>query len=314
MPHIIINWGAKEEVAQLTAVALLVLLSLATFLCVIISCFCGRENEYTGIKDIDPDALGSAVVETGEDLESGLDSFQASASSAATPTRDESLQIPDSQSYSGYLFRNPPKSINSPGEQPRASSPNKKSYILPRTIPTPAQLSAADKLVQEIDYYVRHMEGFYAVNFYCSVVVLENQLNLSEKWRIRSLRDFIRKGSEFKMRSNMSAFKLTNLTPFREADVQVGGKFRCVNTMCKHYWESSCSFADHFQKCPLCLSRVYPFEQNPLTRAEVNTFIQDPTDNNFIDRGEIAFACRRDSVEALNSPGTPTRSPEAPEA
>jgi hypothetical protein len=53
--------------------------------------------------------------------------------------------------------------------------------------------------VQEIDYYVRHMDDFYATGFYCSVVVLENQLNLSEKWRIKSLREFIRKDQNFKV-------------------------------------------------------------------------------------------------------------------
>jgi hypothetical protein len=67
----------------------------------------------------------------------------------------------------------------------------------------------------------------------------------------------------------MSAFKLVNLTPFREKDVQVAGSYQCVNVMCRHYWESCCSFSDHFQKCPLCLSRVYPFEQNLLTQVGV---------------------------------------------
>jgi len=254
MPRFILNWGGDEAVAQYFAVALLVLVSLATVLCIIIGCFCGRENEYTEIRDIEFDGLegaGEELMENGHSVPNG--------------------EVPSDSLSSGYLYQSPAKSEGpSPSEKARATSPAKKSYLLPKTSPTLTDLTAADKLVQEIDYYVRHMDDFYATGFYCSVVVLENQLNLSEKWRIKSLREFIRKDQNFKMRSNMSAFKLVNLTPFRERDVQVAGCYQCVNVMCRHYWQSVCSFSDHFQKCPLCLSRVYPFEQNPLTPEEAS--------------------------------------------
>eukprot|EP00600_Ochromonadales_sp_CCMP1393_P009115 CAMPEP_0174970990 /NCGR_PEP_ID=MMETSP0004_2-20121128/9728_1 /TAXON_ID=420556 /ORGANISM="Ochromonas sp., Strain CCMP1393" /LENGTH=296 /DNA_ID=CAMNT_0016220859 /DNA_START=26 /DNA_END=916 /DNA_ORIENTATION=+ len=295
MPKFTINWGPKEEIAQDVAWAILVFVLLFTILFALIGCYCGRENEYTEIKDLDdsdvpqPNSKGDR-----KDVENG--------------EIDDSLAEHMVDDFDGGLYKSPPKAKPTASEKARSSTPARGSYVMPRTTPTPAELNAAEKLVQEIDYYVRHMEDFYATGFYCSVVVLENQLNLAEKWRIRSLRDFIRKRPEFKMRSNMSAFKLTNLTPFREYDVQVSGKFQCVNIMCRHYWESLCTFADHFQKCPLCHSRVYPFEQNVLHEHEVSEFMKRPEDKNFIDQGEIAFACRRDAVEIMNSPSyTPAR-------
>lgn len=159
--------------------------------------------------------------------------------------------------------------------------------------------TAADVLVHEIDYAVRHMEGFYAAGFYCSMATLEKQLQLPPKQQKKSLAEFIRKRPEFKMRSNKTAFKLTRLTPFRVENVQVSGKFQCVNVMCKHNWTSLCSFADQYQKCKQCKARVYPYEQNTLTKDQMIEYSKNPKNENFLDVALTALAAKRDAVGAL---------------
>lgn len=229
----------------------------------IVSLYCGRENEYTEILD----RSESSVVdeELGDVTQcdvSELSSPQESQGGPATP-----LKAP--------LFRK-------------------------RTVPTPAKdTTAADALAEEIDYFVRHMEDFYATGFYCSVVVLENHVRFADKWKAKSLRDFLRRRPEFRMRSNMSAFKLTALTPFRERDVQVSGKFQCVNINCRNRWDSLCTYADHFQKCKRCHAHVYPYEQNVLTEEEKEEYLRNPMDENFCDATDIAFARKRDAVDIL---------------
>ena len=125
--------------------------------------------------------------------------------------------------------------------------------------------SKFDNLANEIDYFVRHMDNFSVVGFYCSMEVLENHLGISENWKSRSLREFIKNRPEFELTSNMNEFRLTRLTPFRTMVVEVSGKFQCVDKNCREFWESVHSFSDHFQRCPNCSSRVYPFEQSERT-------------------------------------------------
>lgn len=163
----------------------------------------------------------------------------------------------------------------------------------------PLPTTAADVLVQEIDYAVRHMEGFYAAGFYCSMPTLEKQLQLPPKQQKKSLAEFIRERSEFKMRSNKSAFKLTRLTPFRVQDVQVSGMFQCVNVVCKHKWMSLCSFSDQYQKCKHCKARVYPYEQNILTKDQMIEYSKNPNNENFLDVALTALAAKRDAGGVL---------------
>lgn len=151
---------------------------------------------------------------------------------------------------------------------------------------------APDVLAQEIDYVVRHMEGFYVIGFYCSMVSLENQLNIPVKMRKKSIRNFLRSRPEFKMRSNLSAFKLTRLTPHRIEGEQVSGKFQCVNVTCKYKWRSLCTFADHYQKCKKCGARVYPFEQAMLTTDEIYECQKKVINVNYIDPSDVVQATK----------------------
>lgn len=225
-------------------------------------CFCGRENEYTEIRDDD--------IELGDHSDSA--EFPVSSS------------LPVSKVV-----------VNDPAVKAIAPKPKEKSH-------TPA-----DVLAQEIDYFVRHMDHFYATGFYCSVLVLEHQMNMMDRVRSKTLREFVRSRPEFKMRSNLLSFKLTALTPFREPGVQVSGKFQCVASTCNHKWTSLNSLADHYQLCPSCSAHVYPFEQNPLTKAEIEQSLSTPPDANFFDQTDVDHAMTRDTLDVLSSIQSPIK-------
>jgi hypothetical protein len=251
--------------------SLVLFLALGFGVALFMGFFCGRENEYTEIVDRDVEAPECA---------------------------DEQKAITDSEATSEEV---------SPASSAKSAA-RKAPLFRKRVVPTPApEQTPADVLAQEIDYFVRHMEDFYATGFYCGVVVLENHINFADKWKTKSLRDFLRRRPEFKTRSNMSAFKLTSLTPFREPDVQVSGKFQCVNINCRHYWRSLCSYSDHYQKCRLCHAHVYPYEQSSLTESEIEEYLRNPMDENFSDPTDIAFAKKRDAVDILAHTVSPVR-------
>ena len=173
----------------------------------------------------------------------------------------------------------------------------------------PSSISPADVLAQEIDYFVRHMDHFYATGFYCSILVLEHKMNMMDRVKSKTLRDFVRSRPEFKMRSNLLSFKLTNLTPFRDPGVQVSGKFQCINISCNHSWTCMNSYADHYQLCPQCSARVYPFEQAPLTKAEIkeNYTRNQPPNENFYDPAEVNHARNCDSLDVLSHIHSPIK-------
>jgi hypothetical protein len=254
----------SQRLSIVVAFAVLILIIVAIGISTMINCYCGRENEYTEIRDDDY-----------TDIEM-----------PDTPVADSPEKKADDVSTN---FQKAP-------------------VFRKRTKPTPAgERNSADVLAQEIDYFVRHMEDFYATGFYCSVVLLENHISFADKWKSKSLREFLRKRPEFKTRSNMSAFKLTALTPFREPEVQVTGKFQCVNVHCRYAWRSLCSYADHFQKCRMCHAHVYPYEQSALTDAEIEEYLRNPLDENFADAGEIAFSRKRDAMDISNHTISPVR-------
>lgn len=157
-------------------------------------------------------------------------------------------------------------------------------------------------LVGKVDYFIRHKEDFHAVAFYYSVKLLEKQLPPPEKLKVKDLREFLKKRADVRLLKNGTAFKLLHLTPFREPNVQVFGKFQCVNVVCRSRWESLCTYADHYQICAKCGQRVYPFEQRPLAQSEFVAYQQDPVDENFIDYEEVAYVGRRDSFLNVISP------------
>lgn len=255
----------SQRLSIVVAFAVLILMIVGVGIAAMINCYCGRENEYTEIKDDDEytdlEMTGSTA----------LDSPERKAGTVSTNIQK------------APVFR---KRTKPSAQQERTS---------------------ADILAHEIDYFVRHMEHFYATGFYCSVVVLEKHMSFTEKSKSKSLRDFLRKRPEFKMRSNMSAFKLTALTPFREPEVQVTGKFQCVNVQCGYNWRSLCSYADHFQKCRMCHAHVYPYEQSVLTDAEIAEYLRNPLDENFADAAEASFTRKRDAMDISNPTITPMR-------
>jgi len=184
---------------------------------------------------------------------------------------------------------------------------NAPAYKSNATKPKEEHHTPADILAQEIDYFVRHMDHFYATGFYCSVLVLEHQMNMMDRVRSKTLRDFVRSRAEFKMRSNLLSFKLTALTPFREPGVQVSGKFRCVNITCNHKWTSLNSMADHYQLCPSCSAHVYPFEQAPLSKAEKQESAGKTPDANFYEQSDVDHALTRDTLDVLSSIQSPIK-------
>ena len=265
--------NSNENLSIVVAFCVLVFVILITVFVALANCYCGRENEYTAIVDNDYSE---------DDIEMpGLIEISSS------PKEETPIEPTDTTTTATNTL-----------------DTNRK-----RTTPTISteQRSPADILAQEIDYFVRHREDFYATGYYCSVVVLENHINFVDKWKTKSLRDFLRRRSEFKTRSNMTAFKLTALTPFREADVQVSGKFQCVNINCRYHWESYCTYADHYQKCKQCHARVYPFEQNLLSSAEIEEYYRNPVDENYYDATDVAFAMKRDAVDILAHTVSPVR-------
>lgn len=257
--NIHIGDSSSDAFNILVVFVVVVFIFLLTGLVAMTYCYCGEENEYTEIRDID---------------DSDVEMAERSAS-------HDSIEEPQSPNSSK-------KSEN--GRFPAANN----------TKPTPVVLSPADILAQEIDFFVRHMDHFYATGFYCSILVLEQHMNMMDKLKSKTLRDFVRSRPEFRMRSNLLSFKLTALTPFREAGVQVSGKFKCTGLSCHHEWTSLCSFADHYQLCPQCNARVYPYEQQPLTRQEIKAIKGKDQDLNFIDMAEIAHAHKNDSLDVLS--------------
>lgn len=252
--------------------SILIFLALVTGVLGMCYCFFGHENEYTEIRDDD---------EADADLE------------MASKSQEPEAPVETASSVQGR------------SDKTAQSTPAKNMNTKPTTV---AQ-SPADVLAQEIDYFVRHMDHFYATGFYCSILVLEHKMGMMDRVKSKTLRDFVRSRPEFKMRSNLLSFKLVNLTPFREPGIQVAGKFQCINVACNHSWTCLNTYADHYQLCPQCSARVYPFEQQPLTKAQLKEIYTrgEPAKENYYDPAEVDHARNCDSLDVLSHIHSPVK-------
>ena len=147
----------SDKLSITIAFAILVVVIVGTGLIGMIQCYCGRENEYVQIRDVEFSQAG--------DVELARSPLSSSSKLTTVPTPVSSTAIAATHS-------------STKTETPRSKSASKKTFVMPRTTPTVTELSSTDNVVQEIDFYVRHMEDFHATGFYCSVVVLENQLKI----------------------------------------------------------------------------------------------------------------------------------------
>ncbi len=124
---------------------------------------------------------------------------------------------------------------------------------------------ACDSLAKDIDYFIRHKKDFSVPNYSYSVKQLTQQIKIPKELNKITLVSFLRDRPEFVLHSNKQSFSLAYLTPYRIKNVRLFGRFQCANVRCKASWCSNNSFADMFQSCVRCKTRVYPFEQAVLS-------------------------------------------------
>ena len=128
-----------------------------------------------------------------------------------------------------------------------------------------------DEYLQEIDYFLRHRDNFYAPGYCYNIHRLFTLLPPPAALHINTIKDFTRflkvQTYEFKVTSDQKLVELITLTPCHNESLRCQGIFHCVYNYCDNRWISNDSYANQFMVCEKCMTRVYPYEQIPLRKT-----------------------------------------------
>lgn len=122
-----------------------------------------------------------------------------------------------------------------------------------------------------IDDFIRSRDDFYAPGYFYNIHRLYTLVPPPPSLNLKTIKDFTAflkvQSCEFKVTSDHKAVELLTLTPCREEGVLCEGYFHCVNNYCGHRWISYDSFANEYNLCEKCSTRVYPYRQTPLQQV-----------------------------------------------
>ena len=138
-----------------------------------------------------------------------------------------------------------------------------------------ALLEEKNKISMEIDLYIRKKKDFdgkyplkykYPINLIDSNGYFIKKICLLNGYNNITFIEFIKKQERFIITSN-NKISLKYITPFQgNPNHRLFGHFKC--NKCNKKWTSGMSWKNKWQKCKVCDSMIYPYDQRGLIKNE----------------------------------------------